>query len=282
MFTTLIDAEALSGLLAGPGAVLLDCRAVLGELGAGLRAFEGGHIPGAVHLDLESDLSGPPNGRNGRHPLPDRAKAAAAFAAAGLSAGQQAIAYDDQGGAYAGRCWWLLRWLGHDAVAVLDGGIQAWEAAGFALETGPACPRAPGSFTANVEPTGWIVTVEDVERGSASGHPRVIDARAADRFHGAPHPLDTASGHVPGARNRFYRENLGPDGRYKSAAALRAEYDALLAGEAPSDIAMQCGSGVTACHNLLAMEIAGLPGARLWPGSWSEWTSDPKRPVVLD
>src|SRR6478736_4247348 len=131
MFTTLIDAESLSGLLAGPGACVFDCRAVLGELGAGLRAFEAGHLPGAVHLDLEHDLSKLGDGSRGRHPLPDRAVIAAKFAAVGLSAGKQAVAYDDQNGAYAGRCWWLLRWLGHDAVAVLDGGIQAWEAAGF-------------------------------------------------------------------------------------------------------------------------------------------------------
>jgi thiosulfate/3-mercaptopyruvate sulfurtransferase len=282
MYTTLIDVATLARLSAETRLCLFDCRAELGNPAAARRGYEAGHIPGAIHLDLESDLSAPDDLSKGRHPLPQRDVLAAKLARAGLSSGMQAVVYDDQGGAYAGRAWWLLRWLGHDAVALLDGGIQAWEAAGLALESGSETPRTAGDFAAVPEPGGWISDVAEIERANGRPDPLVIDARTAERFAGAPHPLDTASGHVPGARSRFYRDNLGPDGRFKPAAELRRDFEGVLAGVAPEKVAMQCGSGVTACHNLLAMEIAGLRGARLWPGSWSEWTFDPRRPVSLD
>jgi thiosulfate/3-mercaptopyruvate sulfurtransferase len=282
MYKTLIDAATLARLPTETPVCLFDCRAELGNPAGARRNYEAGHLPGATHLDLETDLATLGDGSKGRHPLPDRAPLAVTLARAGLSAGMQAVVYDDQGGAYAARAWWLLRWLGHDAVAVLDGGIQAWEEAGFVLEPGVEQARQAGDFVAGPEPRGWICDVTEIERSAGSGHPLVIDARTAERFAGAPHPLDTVSGHVPGARSRFYRDNLGPDGRFKPAADLRRDFEAVLAGTAPDDVVAQCGSGVTACNNLLAMEVAGLPGARLWPGSWSEWTFDPKRPVSLD
>jgi thiosulfate/3-mercaptopyruvate sulfurtransferase len=279
MFRTLIDADALAGLIGGDGLALFDCCFNLADPQAGARAFETGHISGAVYLDLERDLSAPPSAEGGRHPLPDREAFAARLRALGVKATDQVVVYDDVGGSLAARAWWMLRWLGHEAVAVLDGGLQAWTAGGRALEQGPARPRPEGGIIAG-EPL--VATVGTADIFAALGTPEllVIDARTAARFAGEPNPLDAASGHIPGARSRFWGDNLGPDGRFKPAEMLRADFAALLDTTPLDRVVLQCGSGVTACHDLLAMEHAGLSGARLYPGSWSAWTADPTRPIA--
>jgi thiosulfate/3-mercaptopyruvate sulfurtransferase len=276
VYRTLIGAPELQSLIdSGAAPVLLDCSFDLVDPAAGAAAYARGHLPGAVHADLERDLSGAKNGRNGRHPLPDRAALAAAAGRWGVSPGVQVVAYDGQGAACAARAWWLLRWLGHDAVAVLDGGVAAWVAAGGALDgtvpqTRPQPPYPAGPAA--------MPTIDADELLAALGRVRLLDARAAERFRGDIETLDPVAGHIPGARLRFFRDNLQPDGRFKPAAALRAEFDAL--GGTPADWVHACGSGVTACHNMLAMAHAGLEGGRLYPGSWSEWCADPARPVA--
>jgi thiosulfate/3-mercaptopyruvate sulfurtransferase len=275
-FKTLITADALQQY-AGP-LVLLDCGFDLADPGAGERAFLAGHLPGAVYAHLEHDLSGAKTGDNGRHPLPERAALAATAGRWGVAPGVQVVCYDAQGGPYAARAWWLLRWLGHGAVAVLDGGVAAWRAAGGTLEVGPAAPAS--TVVQPPYPAGApaMPTLDAATLLAALGRVRVLDARAGERFRGEVEPLDKVAGHIPGASNRIFKDNLQADGRFKPAAQLRAEFDAL--GTAAADVVHQCGSGVTACHNLLAMAHAGLDGARLYPGSWSEWCSNPARPVA--
>lgn len=279
---TLIDAAALKALqAAGAPLVLLDCGFDLADTGAGERAYAAGHLPGAVYVHLDRDLSGPKSGSNGRHPLPAFGEFAARSGRWGIAPGVQVVAYDAQGGPYAARAWWLLRWLGHDAVAVLDGGPAAWQAAGGAMTMAvpAAAARPPYPATAPAMPT---VDAAALRAGLGQpGAPLVLDARAAERYRGDVEPLDPVAGHIPGARNRFFKDNLAADGRFKAPAALRAEFEALLAaaGRAPREVVQQCGSGVTAAHNLLAMEHAGLGGSALYPGSWSEWCADPARPV---
>jgi thiosulfate/3-mercaptopyruvate sulfurtransferase len=277
MFTTLIDAEALA--VHPSGLAIFDCRFDLADPDGGARAFARGHIPGAAYLDLERDLSAAASPDDGRHPLPDRDAFAARLRACGLDAGDQVVVYDDAGGAIAARAWWMLRWLGHAAVAVLDGGLPAWVAGGRELEAGAARDRPPGDITPRAPLVG---TVDTAAIAAALGDDSrlVIDARTAARFAGQPHPLDAAAGHIPGARNRFYGDNLREDGRFKPATVLRQEFETILDGKAPDQTAVQCGSGVTACHDLLAMEVAGLSGARLYPGSWSAWTADARRPIA--
>ena len=276
-FTTLVDGATLAAHLDDAGWRVFDCRHQLADPGAGEAAYAAGHLPGASFLHLDRDLSGPTTGGNGRHPLPDPQRLAARLAAAGVSNATQVVAYDDAGGMIAGRLWWLLRWLGHERVALLDGGIQGWQAAGRPLSRTVPQP-APAVFAA--APRDWVVDAETVLANLDGGELCVVDARSPDRFRGENETLDRVGGHIPGARNRFFRDNLDADGCFRPAAELRREFSALLAGVAPAQVVMQCGSGVSACHNLLAMEIAGLPGARLYAGSWSEWCSDPARPVV--
>jgi thiosulfate/3-mercaptopyruvate sulfurtransferase len=275
-FRTLISAPELLALRAGnTPCVLLDCGFDLADPAAGERAFAEGHLPGALYAHLDRDLSGAKTGGNGRHPLPERQALAARVGAWGIAPGVQVVCYDAQGMPYAARAWWLLRWLGHEAVAVLDGGRAAWTAAGGALGSELAMPRpsAPYPLLAPAMPS-----VSAADLLAQLGRRPVLDARAGERFRGEVEPLDPVAGHIPGALNRFFRDNLQADGRYKPAAALRAEFAALHA--APADLVHQCGSGVTACHNLLAMEHAGLAGSALYPGSWSEWCADPARPVA--
>ncbi|WP_042269871.1 sulfurtransferase [Paraburkholderia heleia] len=278
--TTLISAANLhERLTAAPGSVLVfDCRFDLANPAAGENAYALGHLPGAQYLHLDRDLSGPKTGKNGRHPLPDRSALVATLLLRGLNEGQQVVAYDAQGGAYAARLWWLLRWLGHDSVAVLDGGLNAWEAAGLPLVRDVPTP-ARGTFKAGA-PLQVTVDAQAVVRNLATHELTVVDARAADRYRGENETIDPVGGHIPGARNRFYQDNLAPDGRFKSAHALREDFMTVLPGITPEHVVLQCGSGVTACHNALAMEIAGLHGAALYPGSWSEWSADPSRPVA--
>lgn len=278
---TLIDAADLARLIEQGDVLVCDCRFDLADPDAGRRAYRAGHIPGAVYVDLERDLSGAPNGTNGRHPLPEREAFATRMAELGASNDGLVVAYDNSGGYYASRLWWMLRWAGHGQVAVLDGGLDAWIDAGRQLEQGDASTR-PGDFRASPGPTMPVTEVQAVVANLASGELLVIDARTAERFAGAPHPLDTASGHIPGAGNRFWQRNLTPDGRFKAAEELAQEFAELLQGRSADTIVHQCGSGVTATHNLLAMEVAGLRGSRLYPGSWSEWTSDARRPIATD
>lgn len=280
MHQTLISAADLAAHIDDPAWVVVDCRHDLMNLAAGRDAYASGHLPGAVFADIETVLSGAKNGADGvflgRHPLPGREVLAEALRDFGIDDTTQVVAYDAHGGMFAARLWWLLRWLGHEAVAVLDGGLAAWEAAGQPLTTEVRTrPRGALNVRAPFVPT---VTVREVLDNLESGKRIVIDARAAYRYRGENETMDPVGGHIPGAKNRFFKDNLGADGRFKDAAQLREEFGALI--DDPAAAIMQCGSGVTACHNLLALEVAGLPGAALYPGSWSEWVGDPARPVA--
>ena len=278
-WTTLIDAPALRQLLASATPpVLIDARFDLADPAAGERAYGEAHLPGARYLHLDRDLSAAKTGRNGRHPLPQRRDFAARVGALGIGPQTQVVAYDAQGGSYAARVWWLLRWLGHEAVAVLDGGLPAWLAAGGAVaHADPVPPSATAPYPERASLGGSV----DAEALLARlGRAPLIDARAPERFRGEVEPLDAQAGHIPGALNRCFKDNLCADGRFKSAAVLRAEFMPLLGEAAPGEVVHQCGSGVTACHNLLAMEHAGLAGSLLYAGSWSEWSSDPSRPTA--
>ncbi|HUD27265.1 MAG TPA: sulfurtransferase [Novosphingobium sp.] len=275
---TLIGVDALRDLLASGSEVLvLDCEFDLGAPDAGQAIYARGHIPGARYAHLDHDLASPPDGGNGRHPLPAPVAISAWLRAQGLRKGQQVVAYDGSGGAWAARAWWLLRWLGHAPVAVLDGGKAAWVAAGLPLEAGTPPRAASGDFEAGPSLVPAPVTAAEVLANIATGDAQVLDARDPSRFAGNPNPLDPIAGHIPGARNRFFRDNLGPDGLFRSADDLAAQFAALLE-DTPA--ILQCGSGVTACHNALAMAVAGLPAGRVYPGSWSEWIADPARPVA--
>lgn len=280
MYTTLISAAELARHIDDPSWVVLDCREDLASRGAGRAMYESGHLPGAQHADLEVDLSDKspgPNGEfRGRHPLPSREAFIETLRRWGVNHGSQVVAYDAQGGMFAARLWWMLRWVGHEAVAVLDGGLQAWQTLGQPLSA-TETPKPRG----NVDLHPSLVTTVDVNDVLANLRTRtrvVVDARAPDRYRGLNETLDPVGGRIPGARNRFFKDNLDADGRFKSPAQLRAEFGAVVAD--PAAAIMQCGSGATACHNLLALEIAGLRGAALYPGSWSEWCADPARPVA--
>ncbi|MVW80475.1 sulfurtransferase [Bordetella sp. 02P26C-1] len=290
MTTTLITTAALAGMFDDPNVRVFDVRHDLMDHAAGRRAYEQGHIPGARYLDHETELAAPRTGKNGRHPLPTREQLAALFEAHGVRPETFVVAYDASGGMYAAHLWWMLRWLGHERVAVLDGGWQAWQGAGLPVshDTAPnASLPATEAYAEQTESPSLLAPplVETVDADAVLANisdPRftVIDARAANRFRGEVEPMDPVAGHIPGALNRPNGENLQADGHFKRPEQLRAEFTALLGGREPATIVHQCGSGITACHNLLAMEIAGLNGARLYPGSWSEWCSDPSRPVA--
>ena len=279
-YDTLISVQQLASELGkGSPLVLLDCSFELTDLAAGRRAYETGHIPGAAYVDLEQTLSAPKTGLNGRHPLPAKEAFVQAMAALGLNDDTQVVAYDNAGGMYAARLWWMLRWVGHSAVAVLDGGIDAWKKAGHSLSTETPAAAAQGQFS--LRPS-LVSTIDyaGVKANIDSRQKQVLDARAPDRFRGENETLDPVGGHIPGARNRLFKDNLQADGTFKPAAQLRQEFDALTGGRPAAEIISQCGSGVTACHNLLAMEVAGLKGATLYPGSWSEWSAQPGAPIA--
>ncbi|NVM76107.1 thiosulfate/3-mercaptopyruvate sulfurtransferase [Duganella sp. SG902] len=280
MHTTLIDAVTLSQHLDDPKWVILDCRHDLMNPDAGRDSFAIGHIAGAQFANVDTDLSGAKVGADGkfrgRHPLPERAVLIATLRAWGIDDDTQVVAYDAHGGMFAARLWWLLRWVGHPAVAVLDGGLVAWQAAGQAMVTRFAV-RAPGNISDKPSLVA-TVSVDEVVANLSTQARTVVDARANDRYRGENETIDPVGGHIPGAKNRFFKDNLTAEGRFKDAAQLKAEFAPLFAD--PAQAIMQCGSGVTACHNLLALEVAGLPGAALYPGSWSEWCADPARPVA--
>jgi thiosulfate/3-mercaptopyruvate sulfurtransferase len=278
-FSTLIEATSLRELLANPGRVVIDCRFDLADPDAGRSAYLAGHIPGARYADLNRDLSAPVTASSGRHPLPSPQDLAATLSRLGIGSDTQVIAYDDNSGAFAARAWWLLRWVGHPAVAVLDGGLKAWLAAGGGLESGAAAAVGPARFTVRVD-SGAVLDSARVQTLLEDPEFLLVDARAPERFAGTVEPIDPVAGHVPGAVNQPFSANLGADGRFLPSTELRRLWEQRLAGKQPRQMAAMCGSGVTACHNLLAMEVAALSGAKLYAGSWSEWIRDPKRPIA--
>jgi thiosulfate/3-mercaptopyruvate sulfurtransferase len=277
-FSTLISTAALAMHLDDPPFAIVDCRYKLDDASWGRREYTNLHIPGAVYAHLGDDLAGPRTGSNGRHPLPDAKTLADTFGRLGITSGVQVVAYDQDNGMYASRLWWMLRWLGHDAVAVLDGGFKKWIAEGRPTASGDE-HRAPQTFTAAQRPD---MTLDAPAVGSLIGSSdwTLVDARAPERFRGDTEPIDKTPGHIPGAVNHFFSNNLDDRGIFRTPEELRAMLGASIgAAVAPDHLVCYCGSGVTACHNLLALEHAGLKGAKLYPGSWSEWSSDPSRPV---
>lgn len=282
MHTTLVSTETLAAHLVDPAWVVVDCRFTLTDPEAGRKAWEAWRIPGARYAHLDQDLSSPRRRDSGRHPLPDPQRFIETLRRWGIGDSTQVVAYDDSFGAMAVRLWWLLRWVGHPAVAVLDGGLPVWRRQRLPIDEATPAPRAerePVALTPqpNAAPA---VDANFVARIAADPRWRLIDARAEDRFAGEREPLDPVAGHIPGSVNRNFEDNLALDGTWLTAEALRAEFTALLGDVAPDQVVHSCGSGVTACHNLLAMEHAGLAGSRLYAGSWSEWITDPQRPVA--
>lgn len=280
-YQTLISASELKSRAQYLNVVVVDCRHDLTNPAYGREAYAVGHLPQARFAHLDELLSGPKTdaaGRfHGRHPLPDRQQFVQAMRDLGINNDTQVVAYDAHGGMYAARLWWLLRWIGHSDVAVLDGGMEAWQALGESLTSETPAPAAPG----NIQDLSSLVKTVDAQAlldNLKSQTLQVVDARAPDRFRGENETIDAVGGHIPGAKNRFFKDNLQADGHFKSATQLREEWLSVVGD--PQAAVMQCGSGVTACHNLLALEVAGLPGAHLYPGSWSEWSSDPQRPVA--
>jgi thiosulfate/3-mercaptopyruvate sulfurtransferase len=277
MYTTLIDPVTLMSHLHDPEWVVLDARFDLAAPAKGEAQYREGHLPGARYVSLDADLSGPKIGATGRHPLPDPATAAATFGRLGIGNDTQVVVYDADAGSFAARAWWMLRWLGHQKVAVLDGGLAAWQRAGLALSSDDE-QWAPARFVPHVVADARLSVNEVLPHASQPDHV-LVDARAPERFRGQSETLDPKAGHIPGAVNRFFQQNLTAEKTFKTPEALRAEWAAVV-GDDASRAVMYCGSGVTACHNLLALEHAGLHGARLYPGSWSEWCADSSRPVA--
>lgn len=277
-YTTLVTTRELAGHLDDPDWVVFDCRFILTDPEAGRRAYAAGHIPGARYAHLNDDLSGPVTASTGRHPLPDPGLLAEKLGRWGIDETTQVVAYDDSFGAMAARLWWLLRWLGHDAVAVLDGDLRAWLREKRPMTSAEPVVK-PRAFTPRIRADAWLDSTA-VERLVETGNGMLLDARAEERFRGEVEPFDRVAGHVPGAISLPFEDNLQPSGRFLPPEELRDLYRHAL-GDIPADrVAHMCGSGVTACHNLLAMEHAGLAGARLYVGSWSEWITDPRRPIA--
>ncbi|MEO8303795.1 MAG: sulfurtransferase [Betaproteobacteria bacterium] len=278
MYSTLISTAELAARLADPSLVVVDVRHDLAHPDSwGEGEYRVGHLPGARFAHVDRDLSAPKSGTNGRHPLPSPEACAAAFARLGIKASSQVVAYDQGPGTYAARLWWMLRSLGHAAAAVLDGGFAVWTREGRQVTAEVTAFRAT-SFVPH--PIKASVDVEAVAMSLASRSKLLIDARGRERFRGDVEPIDKVAGHIPGAVNRPYTENQTPGGTFKQASELRADFAALIEGREPTAIVHTCGSGITACHNLLAMEHAGLRGTLLYPGSWSEWSADPARPIA--
>ena len=289
MFTTIISAEQLKGLLAKAGdVVVFDTRHKLDKPEAGEQAYLAGHIPGALHAHLDNDLAGTKamtsSGHTGRHPLPESDKWLAQIGEWGIGPDTQVVVYDDAGGMTAGRLWWMLRAVGHMAVAVLDGGLPAWTALGGEMEAGAERPgRAMGPYPGRFR-SDWVAKMDEIRAQVASPEAEakylIVDARPPERFRGEVEPYGPIAGHIPGAQNMPYGGNLNPDGTFRSAKELRARFKPVVDEAGEREVVMSCGSGVSACHNLLAMEIAGLPTARLFPNSWSGWTATPGLPVA--
>jgi thiosulfate/3-mercaptopyruvate sulfurtransferase len=283
VFKTLIDVDSLQELLGQPRLAVVDCRFDLMNPEAGRQAYLRAHIPGARYADLNRDLSAPIGPHTGRHPLPLPEVVAGRLGAMGIGNDTQVVAYDEANGSIAARLWWMLRWLGHDAVAVLDGGFKAWTAGGGALQSGEADPaaaeRVARLFTPRID-AGSVVSTAELERALQDPKAVLVDARAPERYAGAVEPIDPVAGHIPGAVNHPFTANLGADGRFLPAAELKRRWQERLPGSGLQNLVAMCGSGVTACHNLLSLEVAGLTGGKLYAGSWSEWIRDPRRPVA--
>jgi thiosulfate/3-mercaptopyruvate sulfurtransferase len=284
MYTTLIEPGELAERLRDPDWAILDCRSDLARPTWGADSWRTGHIPGALYADLDHDLSGPLTPATGRHPLPAASALADTFGRFGIDARVQVVAYDQGPGAYAARLWWLLRWLGHGAVAVLNGGYAAWVREGLPVSSASEA-RAPRRFVpqpgeersvSTAEIAAWLAS-----GALARGEPLLVDARSADRFAGANESIDPVAGHIPGARNHPFARNHDADGRWLAPDELRRAWLTTLAGRDPAALVSMCGSGVTACHNLLALAVAGLPGAKLYAGSWSEWIREPGHATAL-
>jgi thiosulfate/3-mercaptopyruvate sulfurtransferase len=275
--TTLLDASTLAAHLTDPVFVIVDCQFKLDDPLWGRAAYERAHIPGAFYADLNRDLSSTPSGTNGRHPLPPVEAVQETFSQLGIDRSRQVVAYDQDNGMFASRLWWMLRWLGHDAVAVLDGGLAGWVKDGFPTSSTIELPTRR-SFQARPR-LDAMVTADEVAAQVGMSEHRLIDARAPQRFRGEVEPIDRAAGHIPGARNYFFMRSVDTNGRFDAPEALRARLESALDGVPPENAVCYCGSGVTAAHVLLAMEHAGLTGAKLYPGSWSEWSSDAGRGV---
>lgn len=274
-YSTLISTEELAQHLDDPAWAVVDCRSDLADRDAGRRRYETAHIPGAIHLKLEYDLSDPKTETTGRHPLPDVAVFQQRLGEWGLGSEQQVVVYDDAGGAYASRLWWMLRYLGHEAAALLDGGFPRWQREGRPTRGGVET-RSPARFVGAVN-EAWQATLAEVER---MGRYKLVDSRAPARFRGEQETLDPVAGHIPGAVNYFYQDNLAKDGAFLPAPQVRAQLERVLGGTPPEQTVFYCGSGVTACLNVLAMEHVGLKGSRLYVGSWSEWITGAERPVA--
>jgi thiosulfate/3-mercaptopyruvate sulfurtransferase len=278
MFETLIDVEALQALLGQPRLTVVDCRFDLMNPEAGRQAYLQAHIPGACYADLNRDLSAPIGPHTGRHPLPLPEVFARHLSHLGIGNDTQVVAYDEANGSIAARLWWMLRWLGHGAVAVLDGGFKAWTARGGALQSGEAEHRME-HFTPRIDADSVVSTAE-LERALREPKAVLVDARAQERYAGTVEPIDSVAGHIPGAVNHPFTANLGADGRFLPAAELKRRWREHLHGSDLKNLVAMCGSGVTACHNLLSLEVAGLTGGKLYAGSWSEWIRDPRRPIA--
>jgi thiosulfate/3-mercaptopyruvate sulfurtransferase len=278
MYKTLIDASTLAARMSDPNWVVIDCRFDLANPDAGERMYVEGHIPGARYAHLDRHLSGTKTGTNGRHPLPTPDAMCRTFGELGIDATKQVVAYDADNSMYASRLWWMLRWMGHDAVAVLDGGLSGWQREGRAVRGG-AETSATTLFTGAPQP-GWRLTVDEVSALVGDPVRLLVDSRAPDRYRGENETIDKVGGHIPGAANYFYQQNLTAEKTFKAPDDLQTQWAAILKGRDPQDMVVYCGSGVTACHNLLALEHAGIRGAKIFPGSWSEWSADPKRPIA--
>jgi thiosulfate/3-mercaptopyruvate sulfurtransferase len=276
-YSTLITPAELAPHLGDPAWAIVDCRFDLFHVEWGQQAYRAAHIPGAVYAHLDRDLSGPKTGRNGRHPLPDWNVFMRRLGEWGIGPGVQVVAYDQDSGMYASRLWWMLRYLGHPAVAVLDGGLARWQREGQPAASGEE-RRAPAAFAGRPRPE-MIATAADVDRLRQDPAYAVLDARSPERFRGETEPLDPVAGRIPGARNHFSNDSLQADGTFLPPESLRARLLERLGGVPPENVVSYCGSGVAACQNLLALEVAGLPGGRLYPGSYSEWCADPARAI---
>lgn len=279
MFTTLIAPATLAQHLTDENWIIVDCRFDLADPPKGEQQYLEAHIPGARYANLDRDLSGEKTGENGRHPLPTPEQMRERFGRLGIGPGKQVVAYDGDNSMYAARLWWMLRYMGHDAAAVLDGGLARWLRDGHAVRGGRETWQ-PAAFV-GAPREDWRVDADTILKHLDKPSPVLIDARAETRFRGEGETLDKVAGHIPGARNQFYQHNLADDKTFKSSEQLRTHWQQTLSGTNPENVVMYCGSGVTACHNLLAMEHAGLKGARLFPGSWSEWSANPQRPIEV-
>lgn len=275
MFTTIASVRELRDRLDDPKLVAIDCRHSLQDFGLGRRLYDEGHVPGAFFAAVEEDLAGPKTGRNGRHPLPDPEVFARFLRGLGVDSDTQIVAYDAGADMFAARCWSLVRWIGHNAVAVLDGGYAEWVQSGYPVTAAPAEPSHEGNIQARVRPE-LIVDAERVRKAMGSSEMHLLDARAADRFAGQNETIDPVAGHIPGARNRWFKQNFNDDGSLKSPADLIAEYESV----DPKRVVHSCGSGVSSAVNQLAMLHAGLGETPIYAGSWSEWIADPSRPIA--